>query len=338
MLEPPSLPVEKIISCLYSGFGILNPQIIFLPLGADLNTAVYRVNLQTGIQLFLKLRNGPFLEPSVVLPAYLFNQGISEIIPPIPTLSGNYWTSLENYSVILYPYIEGKDGYEVDLSDDQLREFGKVLQMIHQLAVPEQIQKKIPVEKFSSKWSTQLSKYTQIWEGKKFSDSISKKLAELLVKHKDTISFLIYRVDLLSNILKNRPLNLVICHSDLHAGNLLIDKMQNLYIVDWDTLLMAPKERDLMYIGGGQGLRGHTLEEEVELFYQGYGETSIDQEALAYYRYMRIIEDMAVECAIIFSKDQPYEDRQRELGFFESNFAPEGVIEISQKQDRAYCK
>ena len=35
-----------------------------------------------------------------------------------------------------------------------------------------------------------------------------------------------------------------------------------LYIVDWDELIMAPKERDLMYIGGGLMSSGLTPQGE----------------------------------------------------------------------------
>jgi spectinomycin phosphotransferase len=35
------------------------------------------------------------------------------------------------------------------------------------------------------------------------------------------------------------------------AGTLIVDKENALYIVDWDTLIFAPVERDLMFIGAG---------------------------------------------------------------------------------------
>ena len=82
------------------------------------------------------------------------------------------------------------------------------------------------------------------------------------------------------------------CHSDIHAGNILIDANGALYIVDWDNPVLAPKERDLMFIGGGQEFAGHTAQEEETLFYRGYGQTQIDPIALAYYRYERIIQDI----------------------------------------------
>jgi spectinomycin phosphotransferase len=43
------------------------------------------------------------------------------------------------------------------------------------------------------------------------------------------------------------------------------------YNVDWDHPNLAPKERDLMFIGGAQGFIGHAPQEEETLFYLGYG-------------------------------------------------------------------
>ncbi len=55
-----------------------------------------------------------------------------------------------------------------------------------------------------------------------------------------------------------------------------------------------------MFVGGGPGETGYTPEEEETLFYQGYGQSNINQIAIAYYRDERIIEDIAVECEQIF--------------------------------------
>ena len=42
MLEKPDLKDGKIITCLKNEYGLSVDKISFLPLGADLNTAVYR--------------------------------------------------------------------------------------------------------------------------------------------------------------------------------------------------------------------------------------------------------------------------------------------------------
>ncbi len=75
---------------------------------------------------------------------------------------------------------------------------------------------------------------------------------------------------------KTSPL-FIPCHADIHTANLLVDPQGGLHIVDWDQPILAPQERDLMFVVGG-----HSPEEAA--FFQGYGEVAIDPLALAYYR------------------------------------------------------
>ncbi len=107
-----------------------------------------------------------------------------------------------------------------------------------------------------------------------------------------------------------------------------------LYIVDWDNPILAPKERDLMYAGGGLMGAGHTPQEEETLFYEGYGQTQVDPITLAYYRYERIVQDIAVECEQLLLTNEGGADREQSLRYLVSNFLPEGVIEIAYKSDK----
>ncbi len=75
-----------------------------------------------------------------------------------------------------------------------------------------------------------------------------------------------------------------LCHSDLHAGNVLSEPDGGFYIVDWDEPVLAPKERDLMFIGGGYW-GDCQLPQAEALFYRGYGTTDVDLCALASYHY-----------------------------------------------------
>ena len=43
----------------------------------------------------------------------------------------------------------------------------------------------------------------------------------------------------------------VLCHSDIHVGNVLVVNEDFIYLIDWDEPMLAPKERDLMFIGAG---------------------------------------------------------------------------------------
>ncbi len=94
------------------------------------------------------------------------------------------------------------------------------------------------------------------------------------------------------------------------------------------------KERDLMFIGAGLGGNGHSPQEEKTLFYQGYGPTRIDPIGIAYYRYERIIEDIAVYCEQIFLSDKGGQDRKQSLEHLKSNFLPNGTIAIASQSDQ----
>ena len=103
MLTKPDLKDEKIIACLHENYGLDVAEISFLPLGADFNTAVYRVTATNKIDYFLKLRSGDFCEPSVLVPHHLKQIGLQNIIPPIATKTKECWTNLDAFKVALYP-------------------------------------------------------------------------------------------------------------------------------------------------------------------------------------------------------------------------------------------
>jgi len=334
MLEKPDLQDEKIIACLQDEYGLLVAQVAFLPLGADLNTAVYRVVANDETPYFVKLRRGVFDETSVALPKFLSDQGIVQIIAPLATKTGQLWASLDAFKLILYPFVEGHNGYEVDLSDRHWGDFGTALKSIHTVVAPPALIRCIQQETFSPQWREIVRTFLERVEVDAFDDPVAVELAAFLKARRDEILDLVRRAERLAQALQARSPKLILCHSDIHAGNILIDANDAFYIVDWDNPILAPKERDLMFIGGGQGFAGHTAQEEETLFYEGYGQAQIDPIALAYYRYERIIQDIAVYCKQIFLTNEGGEDREQSLRYLTSNFLPNSTIEIAYKSDK----
>jgi spectinomycin phosphotransferase len=100
--------------------------------------------------------------------------------------------------------------------------------------------------------------------------------------------------------------------------------------VDWDNPILAPQERDLMFIGGGIDENWKTEREEA-LFYEGYGKTDINLSALAYYRYERVIEDLVAFSEQVLLTDGSDTDREQAYRWFISNFEPGGAIEMADK-------
>jgi len=118
--------------------------------------------------------------------------------------------------------------------------------------------------------------------------------------------------------------------SDLHARNVLLRSDDELVIIDWDEPILAPKERDLMFVGGGVGGIWNDPR-EADRFYKGCGPAEIDAVALAYYRYERIVADLAAYGERLFGTHGSPEDWELSLRKVMDVFSPNNVIEIAHR-------
>ena len=332
MLEKPELPDEQLIACLQHDYGLRIIQIDFLPLGNDLNTAVYRVVADDARPYFLKLRGGNFDEITVAIPQLLSDQGMAQVIAPIATCAGRLWARVDTFTAILSPFVAGQNGFEVAVTDRQRIEIGAALKRLHTAALPSSLGQRIPREEYAPYWRDLVRKFQERAEETAFVEPVAAQLAALLQAKRAVIDNLVLRAEQLGNLLQARSLENVLCHADIHAGNLLIDGDDTLYIVDWDTLILAPKERDLMFVGSGIDHVWRSAREQA-LFYQGYGSTEIDPTTLAYYRFERIVEDIAAYCEQILLTDQGGQDREEGLRQLASQFGPGNVVEVAFASD-----
>jgi spectinomycin phosphotransferase len=334
MLEKPDLQEEKIIACLQTEYGLSVEQVVFLPLGADRNSATYRIVSDEDVPYFLKLRRGNFNEISVAFPKFLHDQGIRLIIPPLVTQSGKLTTNLDAFRAILYPFVEGKNVYETRFTERQWVKFGATLKSIHTASVPPALTSLLQRETYSAYWRETVKTFLKGVDADKYDEPVAVETATLLKAKRVEILDLVQRAGRLAQMMQTESPEFIACHSDLHAGNLLIAPNDDLYIVDWDDPILAPKERDLMYIGGGLMGAGYSPQEEEALFYEGYGQTTINPIALAYYRYERIVQDIAAYCGEILLTNEGGDDREQSLRYLKSNFLPHHVIQIAYQSDR----
>jgi len=336
MLEKPEIDEEKIIACVEREYGLSVTEFTFLPLGYDLNTAVYRVFNKARADLFLKLRRGEFNQASVAVPKYLFEQGMRQVIPSIVTLGGQLCAQLPPYTVILYPFVRGLTGFERPLSERQWIEFGSAMKRFHSTLFPADVICGVGREQFSHRWRETVGKFLVRCEQETFTDPIAAQTADFLRRNTGEVKALLTRSGQLAGTLKGSPLQFILCHADIHGWNLLVEEHGAFYMVDWDTLVLAPRERDLMFIGAGLAGRGYSPQDEQALFYRGYGLVEINREAIAYYRLERIVEDIAVICEQIFLSEGEGEDRKQALEFLASNFLPGGTLETARRSDPAW--
>jgi spectinomycin phosphotransferase len=332
MLEKPDLPDVRITDWLLDHYGLRVVEVEFLPTGYQ-NTAAYRVVTEEDKSYFLKLRRDVFEETSVTLPLFLRDLGLRQIIAPIATRSRQYWAYLDDFNVILYPFVAGHNAFKVALTEDQWIDFGSALKRIHNTLLPPELSSQIQHESYSRQWSEQVKVLLERTQKDKFDEPVAAQLAVFMTTKASEILHLVRRAEQLSLILQMQPPEFVLCHSDIHAGNILCNTDGGIYIVDWDNPIMAPKERDLMFIGGGVGGIWNSQQEEA-LFYRGYGKTEINPVALAYYRFERILQDIGPYAEQLLLTDAGSKDRVRTLQGIVDFFLPNGVVDMACKAEK----
>jgi spectinomycin phosphotransferase len=214
-------------------------------------------------------------------------------------------------------------------------DFGAALKRVHTAQAPPELTRRIRRETYSPRWREIVKSFLERVKDDVFDEPVAVELTAFLMTKRAEVLDLVGRAERLAQALQARSPEFVVCHSDIHAGNILIeDHDAGFYIVDWDEPILAPKERDLMYAGGGLLGGWRAPREEESLFYQGYGPTQVSHEALAYYRYERIVQDIAVYCEQLLLTDEGGQDREQSLRYLRSNFLPRGTIEIAYRSDR----
>ena len=330
MLEKPAINDDTLIHCLNEGYGKAIRSISFLPIGADVNTAVYRAQASDNTSYFVKLRRGPSSEAAVVVPTFLADSGMKQVIPALRTQTGDFQYDLGAWMMTLHPFIEGHDGYKQKMTPAQWEKFGSALKYLHTTNFPAQIIEGVPREDFSTQWQDELRTFMARIKQENFVDPVAAELAAFLTSKRNEIFKLIERVEESVQPLLHKDQEFVVCHADIHGWNLLIDDRTGaLHVVDWDTLVLAPKERDLMFIGAGLADSGYTPVQEIEMFFGGYGQTSIDCNAITYYRCVRNIEDLVDYCRWVFLSEAVGEDRRQAVDSVRSFFQPNGAVAIA---------
>jgi len=293
MLEKPNLADDRIIACLRDSYSIAVTELEFLPIGHDSAAWVYRVGTDDGEKLFLKLRKAPVDEISLRVPRYLKDSGMTQVVAPIPPIAGEKpWGILDDYVVILYPFVEGRTAMELGLSDSQWVEYGAIFRRIHATRLSDELQRRVPRDTFVSSWCQGVKRLQTAITATDDPDPRARELTGIWTTRRDQISRIVERMEELGRALRARPFELVLCHTDLHLNNVLVDPQGRLLAVDWDAPLLAPKERDLHFVIASKiGVVIGPREEE--LIFQGYGSmTTIDWPALIYFRYEWVCGDL----------------------------------------------
>ena len=338
MREQPEIPEESLRACLQDFYDLSPVTIEFLPLGLDYQAGVYRVVSEQQAPYFLKVTSRPLFVPSCLVPRYLRNQGLPSVVAPLPTKSNTLWTRVDDWIIIVYPFLDGDTSW-TGMTDEQWKEVGTIFQQIHQVILPpfgfESLRKETFDPTEYTRWIHDFEAGLAVAETQHIhehsAESASKRaLRALWIAHQPTIHMVITSLKKLASVLQSRTLPYVICHADLHPANLLRNHLGHVFVIDWDEVMLAPKERDFLFV------QEASTDGEAQLstpaFFEGYGQTGIDWFALTYFRYERVVQDL-IACAqeVFFRDDLGEGTKEDSVQLFQAILEEGGEIDMASQ-------
>lgn len=195
----------------------------------------------TGENYFCKITDNPFIVESALasLPV-LFRMreiGCQRVSCPIRTKSGEFHIRLGETLVVLYEFIQGVQNYEYDGGC-----LGKLIGEIHNLTPSVKIP--MPEEKFVFKEQHEILHQFESGIHYKGDDEILRSLKNELLKYEGPIRRYFEGYLKVAGQCRNLNPEKVVTHGDA-PGNVMALTPTDLYLIDWDGLLLAPAERDL---------------------------------------------------------------------------------------------
>jgi spectinomycin phosphotransferase len=321
MLEDPELPIGELSAALRGGFGVEGSDWRFVP-GYDLRAATYSVDGRW----FAKVRFGPIPTAPLHVPAALAAAGVVNVLPPIPTPAGRLWQPMgEDRSLVVVPFVAGRNAMEAGMTREQWIAFGAALRAVHESATTVDL----PTDAFALPAADAVRASLDEQAPDRESAAIDR-LASVLAEREDRIGQVLERATVLGERLRRRTFERVLCHADIHAANVLVADDGRIFLVDWDGPMRAPRERDLLFVIGSRIARSVSRDEEA-WFFSGYGWVDLDPEAIVFYRYERILEDIGEFARSVREDEQSEPSRLEQIRMFESFFEPGGILEDAER-------
>lgn len=198
--------------------------------------------------------------------------GTDSVVTAVPTRTGTLTFQIDEFVCALFPYVLGTPLRESEWTDQQAAGVGMLLARIHaaSLDVP------LPAEQFSTTAADAAQDILDaLPSALRSQDPAHRSTARLLLPSEPALRREVEQLRRASEYMRQATIPFVICHGDPTWDNILFGAKP--YLIDWDDMVYAPKERDLVFFADP----GSPV---LEAYRQAGGTADLDTDALMYYR------------------------------------------------------
>ena len=248
MKTEPSVSSEEIKNKINQFYDISLEQLNFIPVGEG--SWCYQGQAQNDIFVRLVKDKDQIYRTNGLIKLL---DSLSVPVPtPLLSKSGQTVAKIADYDLVVYPYIAGLTLMQSDQTNPQVSSLrqavGQMIGHLHGLTREISNQIELPIEnftRFQPEFRSIISPRNLIHQ----TDQIVKDLLYFINVRRCELTNLVQVAERLGANLRSREFDYVLCHGDIHEDNVLLSEKGNLYIIDWDGAILAPRERDLYFFG-----------------------------------------------------------------------------------------
>ena len=257
MQTEPNLDLGALIRVLDRAYDLRIRELRFLPTGWL--AACYTVTCEDGTRCFLKLhpedRPAAFAASSrafyLPLTYQLHHRSILPHIPaPIPNGRGALATAWPPYAIELTQFVEGTLVGHGGMDEGMLARLAGQVGTLHRSTSRISVDDPL-IDDFEIRFEPALRRALD--EAPRVADPPRpgmRALSAFLRTAGEGIRGYLDRLRALQAVGRRMDKAKVVCHTDLHGENLMIDREGHLVLLDWEGAMIAPPEHDLMFFAG----------------------------------------------------------------------------------------
>ena len=307
--EPTTLPRAALIDALYVAWSISVDSIEYAAIGAGSHH--WSVTDVEGQRWFVSADEAKTAETADTLRrAYdtassLRAAGLDFVLAPLPNAGGSTVTPVSGWQVTVRRYIEGHGGTWGEWADEARHlAAAAIIGRLHQASPPAEL----PLWQFDVPLRTELVDALDHLDEPWASGPYAERCRNQLRTSTDLLSDLFERYDELAHLLRASSEPWVVSHGEPHPGNFVTSTSGDLYLIDWDTVRLAPRERDVWLLCGEN-------EAAMRAYLDNANQPELRPEVLELFRLRWRLQDICVNVAWLRAPHDDSDDSRLALQY-----------------------